>query len=288
MKIPDEVRKLLGSLEYLYLLLDTGVQATASSLQKESGVDSKLWRKLINCSLIERTGWVSKPTYRWNFCMKEPDYWMAVELIKDYPVFNNDDLYSDQAKNALKLSKHPFFMDEKRKLKEYHSHKDELTDDELIEMAAKMPRRNKPIKTETMLHQKDQLFNWTIPEGKIGRNLTSDFRANTKSYTSCIGWQFMQEYGLSCINGILNVAFVNLTGNETPYIVFNPKPGVPFFKYSVGKGDAKHKSPTVANKALSELLRHKFNAKSGDVINCEINPYKHFNEMLFFNIHKIS
>lgn len=133
-----------------------------------------------------------------------------------------------------------------------------------------------------MLHEKDQLFNWVVPNsGSRSRN-KSDFRVNFKHGNLYIGRDFLlAEYtGIDLTS--VRVAF--LLEGKTPFLVVNPRDGVPFYKFaSYINAAKKQNSPTCGSKQLTKLFRERF-LITEEFKDFKLEKFQEINGMMFYHI----
>jgi hypothetical protein len=74
-----------------------------------------------------------------------------------------------------------------------------------------------------MLHEKDTMFNWVIPNTTSqGRAIKEDFRINCKHNYLYVGSKFVDRHYKGTDLNDLRVAFVNLDNGDNPFLVINP------------------------------------------------------------------
>jgi hypothetical protein len=136
-----------------------------------------------------------------------------------------------------------------------------------------------------MLHEKDQLFNWIVPENRPGKRITEDLRVNVKHNTLYLGYSFMDANYPDIDRNNVKVSFL-LNEGEGKFLVINPSQGVPFFKFNAStKGnDNKHKSPALANKSLVIRFVKSFQLKSDDIRAFKLVPFQKINGMMLYSI----
>jgi hypothetical protein len=133
-----------------------------------------------------------------------------------------------------------------------------------------------------MLHEKDQLFNWVIPEKNQSCKI-NDFRVNLKNQTLYIGYNFMAANFPGVDLSIVKVAF--LLNGDKQFLVINPPDGVPFYKFISypNMKTKKHYSPTIGNKQLTALFKQKFLITTL-VKDFKLNKFENINGMVFYQI----
>ena len=240
-----EAKELLKSLEYLFLLLENGYPMKSFNIQKKANIDQSIWRKLINCQIIERLGAVRMPYYKW--VSVQPDIDMATELLKDYPIFDNDKINT-----AIRLSKHPYFNQN----------------------------------TNIMLHEKDQMFNWVIPKSVSGKKITCDFKVNIKHNYIYLGKEFLKINYPEIDHSNVKAAFL-LEGDKQFIVINPPQgvPFYKFSSTTkTGKQkNAGHNTPTLSSKQLTELIKIKFMITQLSQ-EFELKKFENINGMMFYQI----
>ena len=134
-----------------------------------------------------------------------------------------------------------------------------------------------------MITEKDNLFQWLVPTSSAtGKRITEDMRVNAKHYQLYVSRSFISKYFKGTDLSDFRVAFVNMENNESPFAVFNPIKGVPFYKFSLNRGH--DSSPSIGNKALCDAFVKKFNLHEKSVTAFALTPFQSFNGMMFFAI----
>jgi len=96
-----ENQGMLKMLEHIYSLIREEKQISFYKIREKTGIELKYWDKLISGGIIKRTGWTSKPIYKW--AAIEPNIYMATETLKDIPHCEYKEIFTDE--NSLEYKK---------------------------------------------------------------------------------------------------------------------------------------------------------------------------------------